>query len=266
MPRYYTFKRKVPLKKGQVASFRKGSGWFAKAVPVKVVKPAAKKKPVAVPQGEAKNQAPFVQKSAPKPAAKKPAVSMHAAALKWALAQVGKTEIPSGSNTGPFVILCQRATWLGGTGWAWCRAFTLRARMEGGDKPEDGSAGAWDALSRAQSRGQALTAAQWHLAVPGDEVILSEGAGHACMLRGVQTVAGRIVCETVDGNWGDKVTLTSHDLGIVKGFIHWPEQGVKTPVRPPRSQVVGGADGKRKLVTRGGKTLPLPKKRPAGSL
>lgn len=183
---------------------------------------------------------------------------MHEKALRWALAQVGKGEQPPGSNTGAFVEFCQRATWLGGTGWPWCRAFVLRARIEGGDRPEDGSAGAWDALRRAQRRGQALTPRQWHLAVPGDEVILSEGAGHACMLRFMSTVGGQLVANTVDGNWGDKVTLTQHPLSIVKGFIHWPEQGVKRPVKPPRGQVVGDRKGRRTLVTRHGHKLPLP--------
>lgn len=186
---------------------------------------------------------------------------MHDSALHWALAQVGKTEIPPGSNRGPFVQFCQRATWLGGTGWAWCRAFTLRARIEGGDKPEDGSAGAWDALSRAQARGQALAPSAWRLAIPGDEVILAEGAGHACMLHSAATVGGQVVLNCVDGNWGDKVSLTQHPLSIVKGFIHWPEQGQKPQPKPPHVQVVGGVTGKRHIVTRRGFKVPLPNTR-----
>lgn len=97
--RYYTRKVQVPLKKGQVASFRKGLGWFAKAKPVAKKKPAPKKKPVAVPRGEPKNEAPFVQlhKPPPKPIvpAKKPAVrvllahlnpkpSIRSKIVKWA--------------------------------------------------------------------------------------------------------------------------------------------------------------------------------------
>ena len=46
MPRYYTRKNSVPLKKGEVVSFTKGKGYYAKAKPVKAVvkaKPAPKK-------------------------------------------------------------------------------------------------------------------------------------------------------------------------------------------------------------------------------
>lgn len=188
-------------------------------------------------------------------------MTQHQIALEWALAQVGKGEVPPGSNRGPFVQFCQSHTWLKGTGWAWCRAFTLTARTVGGDKPEDGSAGAWDALARAQVRGQALAPSAYRLATPGDEVILAEGAGHACLLRSVSDVGGQVVLNCVDGNWGDRVSLTQHPLSIVKGFIHWPEQGQKPQLKPPRVQVVGGASGKRHLVTRGGFKVPLPNTR-----
>lgn len=184
--------------------------------------------------------------------------SQHSRALEWALAQVGKQEVPAGSNRGPFVQFCQRATWLGGTGWAWCRAFTLRARIEGGNKPEDGSAGAWDALERARKRGQALPPSAYHLTSPGDEVILNVGSGHACMLRGVGTVGGQVVLNCVDGNWGDRVALTQHSLSTVRGFIHWPEHPAVKPEKRPHVQVVGGASGKKKLVTRHGFKLPIP--------
>lgn len=186
-------------------------------------------------------------------------MTQHSAALTWALAQVGKGELPPGSNKGTFVQFCQSASWLKGTGFAWCRCFTLRARLEGGNVPEDGSAGAWDAFKRATARGQTLTAAQYAHAIPGDEVILKTGAGHACLLRSVSTVGGQQVVNTVDGNWGDRVTLTSHALADVLGFIHWPEQTVAKPVVPPRAQVVIGAEKKPRLVTRKGRVLPLPK-------
>ena len=40
-----------------------------------------------------------------------------------AKSQVGVREVPKNSNTGPDVLKYQRATWLDGTGWAWCAAF-----------------------------------------------------------------------------------------------------------------------------------------------
>lgn len=40
-----------------------------------------------------------------------------------ARAEIGVREIPKNSNSGPRVLEYQRATWLDGTGWAWCAAF-----------------------------------------------------------------------------------------------------------------------------------------------
>lgn len=186
-------------------------------------------------------------------------MTQHSRALTWALSKAGKGEVPRGSNRGAFVQACQRATWLGGTGFAWCRGFTLLARTCGGNMPEDRSAGAWDAFARAKARGHTLTADQYSHAIPGDEVILRTGAGHACLLRNVSTVGGQLVVNTVDGNWGDRVTLTSHALRDVLGFIHWPEQTTAVPVKAPRAQVVIGAEQKPRLVTRKGRVVPLPR-------
>lgn len=43
--------------------------------------------------------------------------------VKVALAEVGVTEVPLGSNSGPRVRQYQAATELAGTGWPWCAAF-----------------------------------------------------------------------------------------------------------------------------------------------
>lgn len=43
--------------------------------------------------------------------------------VRVALAEVGVTEVPLGSNSGPRVRQYQQATSLGGTGWPWCAAF-----------------------------------------------------------------------------------------------------------------------------------------------
>ena len=43
--------------------------------------------------------------------------------VKVALAEVGTTEVPLGSNSGPRVRQYQASTSLGGTGWPWCAAF-----------------------------------------------------------------------------------------------------------------------------------------------
>lgn len=56
-------------------------------------------------------------------------------AVKWAKAQIGRTESPAGSNTGPFpVTACQTFT-LGYDGVPWCGCFVAYAAIhEGGAK------------------------------------------------------------------------------------------------------------------------------------
>lgn len=69
-----------------------------------------------------------------------------------ALSQVGVREVPKNSNTGKRVREYQAATWLEGTGWAWCAAFicwTVQKALEGYPTVPKGfkrpeTAGAWD--------------------------------------------------------------------------------------------------------------------------
>lgn len=189
----------------------------------------------------------------------------HAATLAWAEAQVGKHEVPLGSNTGTFVESCQRATWLAGTNWAWCRAFSLKAHLEGGFILPDESAGAWDALERARKRGDALVPSAYHLVTPGDEVIWATGSGHCSIFKGTTVIGGEVFVLTVDGNVSDGVRDCSRPLSQVKGFIHWQEQSVPDGRKPPRAQVVGSVSGHRQLVTAKGRVVKLPPKK-AGTL
>ena len=182
-------------------------------------------------------------------------MTKHQEALAAAVADLGKRELPLGSNTGEFVISCQRATWLGGTGWPWCRGATLKWRKQAGDKPGDGSAGAWDALNRAKKRGEALTPAEWAKVVPGDEVVFNIGSGHVALVESVNSTA----VTSIGGNESDGVRRGTRPLSYVRGFIAWPELGVQAGGKRPRFQVVGSVSGTRKLVV-GGKTLPLPGK------
>jgi hypothetical protein len=191
-----------------------------------------------------------------------PTYPKHRATLAWAQKQIGQHEQPSGSNRGAFVQTCQAATWLAGTGWAWCRAFSLKAHQEAGFALPDESAGAWDALDRARKRGDAIAPAAYHLAIPGDEVIWSFGSGHCSILKGFTVIGGITYVITIDGNVSDRVEQCQRPLGLVKGFIHWQEKGIPDPVKPPRVQVVGGVSGNRQLVTKGGKVVKLPPKKP----
>lgn len=170
----------------------------------------------------------------------------HALALAWARSKDGEGEVPPGSNTGPFVVQCQRATDLGGTRWPWCVAFYLAAWLYGANyrMPYRG-ASAFGFLAWAQQNGWAVDAAH---AVPGDGVILAAGAGHCAMLT--QKVIGDQV-PTISGNYGDKVTDHTFQLAEVKGFIHVPLDKIADrtpPAKPPIFDVVTSISGHKKLV------------------
>lgn len=72
--------------------------------------------------------------------------------VRFAQGEIGVREVPKNSNRGRRVEEYQRATWLDGTGWAWCAAFIcwLVARAlvlsqttpKGFARPQ--TAGAWD--------------------------------------------------------------------------------------------------------------------------
>lgn len=184
----------------------------------------------------------------------------HARALACAIADIGQHEVPMGSNTGAFVITCQRATWLSGTNWPWCRAAVLKWRQEAGDIPGDRSAGAWDALSRATKRGEALAPQDYERTMPGDEVIWNIGSGHSSMLEKFEFVGGQVICHTIDGNASDMVKRCERPLSQVRGFIAWPETPLDKPSRRPLVHLVGSATGTRKLAV-AGRTIPLPSKK-----
>lgn len=53
-------------------------------------------------------------------------------ALRAAIGELGVTEDPPGSNSGPRVREYQAATSLGGTGWPWCMAFVCWCYKQAG--------------------------------------------------------------------------------------------------------------------------------------
>ena len=205
--------------------------------------PPAKPRPV--------SQAPAVPKPLVPPA-------KHEKSVAAAVADIGQREDPMGSNTGGYVLTCQRATWLTGTRFPWCRGATLKWRVQGGDKPGDRSAGAWDALERARKRDEVLDRGDWGRAIPGDEVIWNVGSGHSSLLERVDTsVTAGVMIHTIDGNSGDQVKRCTRPLSQVRGFIAWPDApGLGGQSRKPRVQVVGGESGRRKLVV-GRVALPM---------
>jgi hypothetical protein len=174
-----------------------------------------------------------------------PSSSLHGKALAWAQQHLGDTEVPPGSNTGPFVYSCQQATWLPGTRWPWCVAFFQKAWQTTGFKMPWLGAGAYAFLDWAKGAGWAIKGLD---AVPGDAVILNIGAGHCAMLS-EPVKDGKV--PTISGNYGDKVAAHVFDISLVRGFIHIPADKtvpLPKPAKPPVFEVVTSASGKRKVV------------------
>lgn len=172
----------------------------------------------------------------------------HQAALAWARARLGEHEQPPGSNSGRFVIECQRATWLAGTRWPWCVAFCLRAWEATGNPLPWRGAGAWALLAWAQKAGWAVELGQ---AVPGDLVVWSFGSGHASVLElPYSETAPRV--RTIDGNVDDRVARRERPSSLVRGVVHVkPTHQAKA--RPPLFEVATSASGHRKLLLVGGR-------------
>lgn len=174
------------------------------------------------------------------------AVTDHGRALAWARAQIGRHEIPPGSNTGPFVRFCQQATWLPGTGWPWCVAFYLRAWKTGAGRtlPWLG-AGAYAFLDWARKAGWAVPL---EIAAPGDAVIFNIGAGHCAMLAQHYDGGDQVV--TIDGNWSDAVEQVQHPAAAVRGCVHVADTHLPAPppAKPGVFEVATSASGHRKVV------------------
>lgn len=185
--------------------------------------------------------------------------TLHQKTLAWAIKNIGQKEIPAGSNSGPFVQACQKATWLGGTGWPWCAAFCLAATQAAGFTGLDRTAGAWDALARAAKKGWSVEPKEYEKVIPGDLVVFNTGSGHIAIVESFSEQGGVVYCNSVDGNASDQVKRCTRPLSSVKGFITWPEDGVPAGKSRKLAQVVGGESGKRKLVV-GAVKVPLPKK------
>lgn len=172
-------------------------------------------------------------------------MTAHQKALKWAVAQDGKLEVPAGSNTGPFVVSCQRATWLPGTRWPWCVAFFQKAWKEAGQPLPYLGAGAYALLAWARKEGWAVTLEH---AVPGDAVIFNIGSGH-CGILAKPYKQTRPNVETVDGNVSDRVARRVRSATLVRGCVHVPEHHQPKP--PPKKrlfEIVTSESGHAKVV------------------
>lgn len=170
----------------------------------------------------------------------------HQAALAWLKKHVGEHEQPMGSNRGAFVQLCQAATWLAGSGWPWCVATWVKAWTVAGYKLPYKGAGAYVMLDWYRKNAPAWVV-PLSKAKPGAAVILNIGSGHLATLAEKYVSGGSI--KTIDGNWGDKVEATTHQVSEIRGVIDPPEKAPPMPpAKPPVWEVVTSASGHKKLV------------------
>jgi hypothetical protein len=162
---------------------------------------------------------------------------------------IGKHEEPMGSNTGTFVVLCQRATFLGGTGWPWCAAFVCRMAKACGVPLAYDGAGAHDLADHHKPWVSAANVE------PGMVVDYNIGSGHTGIVASVNTRAGTLT--SIDGNWADAVTEHVMPLSQVRAFWKIPGVSYATgpapapkPQRLPAWVVVTSANGHSKIVFR----------------
>lgn len=186
-------------------------------------------------------------------------LTQHQKALAWARTKIGQHERPVGSNRGPFVELCQRSTWLGGTGWPWCVSFWVKAWTQAGRKLPYRGAGAYEFL-RWHQKNLPGWVVPLERAKPGAAVIWNIGAGHQSMLaKPYSRTKPNVV--TVDGNVSDRVIECTRPHQLVRGCVDPPgDIGEVPPARPPLFEVVSSASGHKRIYvsTAGavGKRLP----------
>lgn len=170
--------------------------------------------------------------------------------LDAARKHIGQREQPMGSNTGPFVLRCQRSTSLGGTRWPWCGAFCDLVFTEAG-VPFPASAptpSAFGMLSWAQKVGWATKSPR-----PGALGVVSAGAGHICIVE--EFNATTKIVTSLDGNVSDQVARRYRHVREFRGFI-WHPGLAKKPARvkkvlQPWWMLITSESGHAKVVYRG---------------
>lgn len=170
--------------------------------------------------------------------------------LQRARGYIGQHEQPMGSNTGPFVLACQRSTSLGGTRWPWCGAFCDRVFTEEG-VPFPASAptaSAFGMYAWAKKVGWTISKPK-----PGALAVVNAGAGHICIVESYDPETGTVT--SIDGNVSDSVARRRRHIGEFRGFI-WNPVLSKTKPAPPKTRtpwwmVVTSESGHAKVVYRG---------------
>lgn len=135
-------------------------------------------------------------------------------------AEVGVTEQPPGSNTGPRVRAFQAATELGGTGWPWCAAFIEWCLERAGMDTAWCSPSTAVMWRRAQKRGLVV-------AVPSPGCVIIWPGVHVGL---VVAVHANGTVSTVEGNSGDMVARRVRAVAGAR-FIRPPGLTPTTPAR-----------------------------------
>lgn len=141
-------------------------------------------------------------------------------AVLIAQAEVGVTEAPPGSNTGPRVRVFQAATTLAGTRWPWCAAFVQWVWDRAGVRTDVCSPSTQVFADRAQARG-------WTGAPRAGAAVIWPGR-HTEVLT---APAGGRLWHTVGGNVSDGVRACTRDIG---GTVICVPPGLGDVPPPPR--------------------------------
>ena len=158
-----------------------------------------------------------------------------ALALHTAQGQVGQSEVPKGSNSGPMVDKYLRSVGLS-PGYPWCQAFVhwcyeQAATEHNVDNPVTKTAGVQDCWNHTLPARRILAERVLHepaIVCPGDQFILlfGNGNGHTGI---VEKVEGQIL-HTIEGNSNinggrEGYQVVRHQRSItepaLKGFIHY---------------------------------------------
>jgi uncharacterized protein (TIGR02594 family) len=158
---------------------------------------------------------------------------------------LGQHEVPSGSNTGPFVRLCQACTWVKGTGWPWCAAFVCKVHKDVGLKLPFPSAGAHDLYDHARAAGWAVKTP-----IPGCVADWNIGSGHTSFVIAVDLKAKTV--RTIGGNESDAVRETTRPISLARGFWVHPKLVAKPAppikVKKPKTEKATSASGTVAIV------------------
>lgn len=175
--------------------------------------------------------------------------------------QLGVHEVPAHSNTSPRIQLYQSATWLNGTGWPWCVAFWLYCTLKAGLKMPYLGAGAYALHDWGKKQGWAVPVSK---AVPGDAVIVNEGAGHCAMFLSLK---GQVV-HTINGNVSDSVRYDDYPVSSIRGCVHVPEAHAVKKAKPKPVEHATSITGTKKKFVKpwanylAGKRTPIGKIQP----